>query len=426
MKKVFFLLFALGMLVPIQAQDPAKDIKKAARSLGSYNLDQAGMAAKLDEAIQLADASIHDPVVSADPTAWQTYGEVFMAATNRDVIENVANGAAPIVHPDGPAKALKGFMMAAQLAQKSYQTKDAMKALSEGLQNIYYMGSALYQAGNYAAAYGAFKSTYDGYALLKKNNEPTTFDPSEHQKSLRYAGVCAQQAGMKTEAKAVFRELIDQHTDDPADYEALINLVKEEDPAEGERLLTEARQKFPDDTALLYAEINHYLAKGELTSLISKLELALSKEPNNVSVLVTLGQVYDKLYQDNITKEPATAEDYFTKAMSYYQQAVAKDDKSFDAIYSIGALWYNKAAAYSVELNELANDYTPAGNKKYDAKKAQMEEAFNKAMPFFIQAEQLQPDDYNTLVALKEIYARQDNFQQVEAYKQKLEKLGNK
>ena len=60
--------------------------------------------------------------------------------------------------------------------------------------------------------------------------------------------------------------------------------------------------------------------------------------------------------------------------------------------------------------------------KKYEAKKAQMDEAFNKSLPFFIQAEQLMPDDTNTLLALKEIYARQEKYDLVEQYKQKLEK----
>ena len=161
-----------------------------------------------------------------------------------------------------------------------------------------------------------------------------------------------------------------------------------------------------------------------MESLISKLEKAAQLDPNNVSIYVTLGQIYDKLYQDNAAKDPAKAEEDFNKAMSYYNQAVTRDPKSFDAIYSIGALWYNKAAAYSIELNELSNDYTPAGTKKYDAKKAQMDETFVKALPFFQQAEELNPKDVNTLIALKEIYARQDKFDLVETYKKKLEALG--
>ena len=71
----------------------------------------------------------------------------------------------------------------------------------------------------------------------------------------------------------------------------------------------------------------------------------------------------------------------------------------------------------------LANDYSPAGNKKYEAKEKEMNDAFAQALPFFIQAEELNPTDFNTLVALKEIYARQSKFDQVEIYKQKLEKI---
>lgn len=425
MKKVLFLLLFACVGLGLQAQDPVKDIKKAARLLGTYNLDPSGSADKLQEAVALANANIDDPLVKVDPTAWQTYGDIFMTVVNTDVAHFVIDPAYKVADPMASGKAFKGFKMAAELADKSYQTKDAMKALSAGIQNLYYMGSALYQTQNYAGAYDAFKATYDGYNLLKKNNEPTNFDATEHPKALYYSGLCAQQAGMMEEAKTVYKQLVDQGIAEAGVYEALINLYKDEDPALSEQYLKAAREKYPDDTALLYAEINHLLAKGELVSLVDKLEKAAALDPNNVSIYITLGQIYDKLYQDQSATDPVAAEESFTKAMSYYQQALAKDAKSFDAVYSIGALWYNKAAAYSIELNALSNDYTPAGTKKYDAKKVQMDDAFVKALPFFQQAEELSPKDINTLIALKEIYARQDKFDLVEAYKQKLAALGN-
>lgn len=406
MKKVLFLLLFACVGLGLQAQDPVKDIKKAARLLGTYNLDPSGSADKLQEAVSLANANINDPLVKIDPTAWQTYGDIFMTVVNTDVAHFVIDPAYKVADPMASGKAFKGFKMAAELADKSYQTKDAMKGLSAGIQNIYYMGSALYQTQNYAGAYDAFKATYDGYALLKKNNEPTNFDATEQPKALYYSGLCAQQAGMMEEAKTVYKQLVDQGIAEAGVYEALINLYKDEDPALSEQYLKAAREKYPDDTALLYAEINHLLAKGELVSLVEKLEQAAALDPNNVSIYITLGQIYDKLYQDQSATDPAAAEESFTKAMSYYQQALVKDAKSFDAVYSIGALWYNKAAAYSLELNALSNDYTPAGTKKYDAKKVQMDDAFVKALPFFQQAEELSPKDINTLIALKEIYAR--------------------
>jgi len=422
MKKLLIFGLALVLAAPMFAQDPAKDIKKAARQLATYNLDPSA-SDKLTEAIALADASINDATVKADPTAWQTYGEVHMAALNADVQSIVLNSDAPIQHPTSTAKAYEGFKMASELAQKSYHTKDAMKALAAGLQNMYYMGSALYQSGDFKNAYGAFKAVYDGFALTQKNGEESAFDAKEHDKTLYYAALCAQQAGMMGEARAALTTLVETGKAEPEVYEGLIALYPD-DPDRQETLLADARTKYPNDLGLLYSEINHYLAKGEMTSLISKLEKAIEMEPNNVSVYVTLGQVYDKLFQDQAKTDPAASEESFSKALQYYEMGRARDSKNFDAIYSIGALWYNKAAAYSVELNALADDISAEGNRKYDAKKAEMDEAFAKALPFFLEAEKLNGKDLNTLVALREIYARQEHYEKVEEYKGKVEALG--
>ncbi len=502
MKKFLVLFMALGLATFLVAQDPVKDIKKAARLLGTYNLDQAASADKLQEAISLANASIDDPMVKNDPSAWQTYGEIFMAAVDNDVKTNVVDNAAVISQPSAPAKAFKGFSMAASLADKGYQTKDAMKALSSGIQNIYYMGSALYQAGDYASAYEAFKATYDGYSLLEKNKEPTTFSADEHPKALYYSGLCAQQAGMNDKAKVVFRQLVDEGIAEPEVYDALYsisineyikksnvtasnskkvfqalvakgsfdpnnykglfentdtisfggvyrnnsNLNKEiistleKDKANVEvkalleqldslnkslqdavGILNNARSKFPDDAVILFAETNYLIGIGEHKKAISNLEKAIQIDSNNASVYLAMGQLYDKMFQDSVSLNPFQAEESFWKAMEYYIISYKKDHNNFDAIYSIGAIWYNKAASYSVELNNFSSDYSPAGNKKYEAKKAQMDEAFDTALPFFQYAEYLNPKDINTLIALKEIYARKEKFDLVEIYKQRLE-----
>ena len=85
MKKVLFLILLASAGVNLIAQDPVKDMKKAARSLATYNLDPSLNGDKLTEAISLANASISDPLNQADPIAWQTYGDVFMTLVNNDV-----------------------------------------------------------------------------------------------------------------------------------------------------------------------------------------------------------------------------------------------------------------------------------------------------------------------------------------------------
>ena len=109
MKKVLFLLLFACVGLGLQAQDPVKDIKKAARLLGTYNLDPSGSADKLQEAVALANANIDDALVKIDPTAWQTYGDIFMTVVNTDVAHFVIDPAYKVADPMASGKAFKGF-----------------------------------------------------------------------------------------------------------------------------------------------------------------------------------------------------------------------------------------------------------------------------------------------------------------------------
>jgi len=119
----------------------------------------------------------------------------------------------------------------------------------------------------------------------------------------------------------------------------------------------------------------------------------------------------------------AKANEYFDLAMDYYNQTIEKDPSNFDAVYSQGALYYNKAAGMTEQINQLANDFTPAGTKKYDALKAEMDNQFKEALPFFEKAESMNPKDLNTLVALREIYARIDQLDKVGPLKARIEAI---
>jgi tetratricopeptide (TPR) repeat protein len=161
--------------------------------------------------------------------------------------------------------------------------------------------------------------------------------------------------------------------------------------------------------------------------LINKLKMAIEKEPTNVSLYSTLGNVYDNLYQKEIesgSEEKAT--EYFNNAKDYYQQALEQDPTYVDAIYSVGALYYNRAAAMTLELNKLSDDYSKEGIKKYEALKAEIFEEFDLALPYFKKAESLDPNDVNTLIALKEIFARKDNLELSKEFKTRLDNAQSK
>lgn len=52
-----------------------------------------------------------------------------------------------------------------------------------------------------------------------------------------------------------------------------------------------------------------------------------------------------------------------------------------------------------------------------------MDSYFDKALPYFEKAELVDNKDKNTLIALKEIYAKKGNLQKASDYKAKLENL---
>ena len=158
--------------------------------------------------------------------------------------------------------------------------------------------------------------------------------------------------------------------------------------------------------------------------MIEKLETAAELEPDNASIFTTLGNVYDQQYQEALEGDDAEkTESLFKSSMSNYQKALGISPNDFAATYSIGALYYNKAAAYSKIVNALAEDYSKEGTKKYEAKKAEMDALFDEALPWFEKAEALQGDDANTLIALKEIHARKGDFEKSNEYKAKIEAL---
>ena len=88
----------------------------------------------------------------------------------------------------------------------------------------------------------------------------------------------------------------------------------------------------------------------------------------------------------------------------------------FDAIYNLGALYVNHAARLMTEANAIPMDKI----KEYDAKKAEADAALEKALPYLEQAHQMDPSDRNTMVTLKEIYARKSMLDKVKEMDAKL------
>lgn len=428
MKKFLFLL--IGVLFvgsSIIAQDGKKAYKKANRLLGTYNLDPSANGDKLDEAKTLINEAVKDPEVAAMGKAWIVKGKIYNELVNKEMTAKMLDPEYEVKNVGDAEVAYEALKKAIEVSEKKFEIKDALNQLKVTAGHVSNAAITAFQEQDYSGAFDNFRNTIELNDLLVAQGEESSFiDEATEKEQYFYTAISGYYAKEFEEVEPYFVKAMEMGDPDPFIYEGLYNIRKESDKEGAVALLNEGREKYPDDTALLYAEINYMVSEGLLEDLIVKLEDAVKKDPENISVYTTLGAVYDNLASQALkdsTAEEGKAQMYFDKSQEWFEKALNLDENNFDALYSLGALFYNKAATFTEPLNELANDFSAEGNKKYDALKAKMDDLFETAFPYFKKAEAINPNDTNTLLAIKEIYARKGDVEKTNEYKKRLEAI---
>lgn len=429
MKKTLAALvaFSLSFTLATAQDDPAKLAKAAGKALTSYNIDPANNGAKLEEAKSKIEEALKSPEIQATASAWLTKGDVYNTLLQNDLIKQTVDKTHAISGDNNALEAFEAYKMAMNAADvKKYQKGDALKGIGEVQGSLINIGVAKYEKGDYAKAYKSFNAALVSHEILKTGEKKSVLDDaSQYDNQVYITGLTAMLAGDMASGVPLYESLYKKGTDKADVYSGLYKAkLAMKDTVGGEVYLKEGRQKFPDDATLLFDEINSYLVKGKLNELTTSLKSAIAKEPNNVNLYVTLGNVYDNLYQrENAAKNEAKGKEYADLALKYYQDAARVDPKNVDAHYAMGALYYNKAALMTQELNAMPEDFSAAGMKKYNDLKAKIDALFVEALPHFKKAESLDGNDLNTLIALSEIFARQDDLELMKEFKARLEKV---
>ena len=435
MRKNLLLLFAFMFIgvSAVTAQD-AKAIKKAlktaTKAFSKYKMD-ASNAEKLQAAQDAIQTVLDMPGADKNPKVWSTKADIYnmiaeteVAAKDKLDVEAQISGkeAAPFAFTDlaAPVTAFNAYSKALGLTTKASDKTAIVKSLEKNSQYLNNIGITAFQNKKYPEAYQLFNSLISGHELISGNGGKSLLDTEEKVEDYTlYAAYSAQTAGDNDNAMALFHKLADKDSKNVGVYEALFKAYLDTDEEKAKSYLEKGRELDPEDPSLLFAEINYYLKKGEYKVLETKLAQAIEKEPNNASVRSVMGNVYNKLQQEET--DPTKKQEYFSKAEDYFNQALEIDGANFDAIYSLGELKYNKAASLTAELNELSNDLSKDGMRKYDALKTNMDKLFDDALPYFLKAHDVNPKDLNTLIALKELYARKNDLETSSKFKALIE-----
>lgn len=421
MKKLLFSLlsFLLVIGVAVGQEDPAKALKKAARAMGSYNLDPTNNGGKLDEAKEMIDIASADGTVAGQVKTWQTKGDIYAAMLQKDMSQLIVNPEHKPEHAAEGITALEAYQKALGLAEKKFEKKDALKGMTDVSKNLNFIGNSQITAQKYAEAYGTLNAVLEANMKIKEagGDAPIADEDMNNQKYI--VAFCAEAAGEKEVAANYFKELYEAEFDEPGVYSRYFNTLSAAGDKEGALKVLEAgRAKFPDDTEILFAEINYYIQKEEYDVLETKLKEAVAAEPENASIRSALGNVYMNLYEEEFKANGETekGKGYFDNSLKYFNEAISMDANMLDAIYSIGSLYFNEAVAYIGKQNNLGMKE----QKKYDEYSAKIKDLFGKALPYFKDAEKLDPNDTNTLLALSEIFARTDDFAKSKEFKARL------
>ncbi len=424
-----FMLSALVALFAVTAafaQSGEDALKNASKSYDKYSSSNDMM--ELQAAVDAIQIALNDSQVQADYEAFLEAGNIYAAAVNEYITQR-SIAAGETVEPMVAAaatKAAKAYMKAYNMADKRRGQRDALEGLENLQANISNEGIYAIQDENYGDSYEAFNTSVLVHDFLTENDGESAFADADDKlnEERYYAALSAVLNEDYVAAEPLFVQLYESNYEDPSVYDGLYKVYSgKDDMANAEKYLSEGREKYPENTQLLFTEINYYLATNRLDELTDKLELAIQAEPNNVSLYATLGQVYEQLYNKQLESDPEAAQDYFAQSKSNYEAGLEVEPENASLIYSLGALYFNRAAKMTNELVELSNDLSKEGQAKYEALEKEINNEFDMAFPYFQKAEQTDPSNRNTLIALKEIFARRDNFEASNEMKARLDRI---
>lgn len=303
--------------------------------------------------------------------------------------------------------AYESFLKARELDKKGNYTSDINKGISDI--NIYYANKAVYDynAKNYASALTSFEKAFE-------------ITGSKDTITLGNLAVTSERAGNYEKAKLYYQKMVDQKTGGAGTYLQLANVqLTLKDTTAGIETYKKGRAVYPNDLNLLRNETDLYIRSNKINEALGNLNQAIKAQPGDYILYFARGNMYDNLANPRDSKgkdmeKPKDSEEKIKMAEADYKKALELKPEYFDALYNLGALYYNNA----VNLGNKAN--TISDQKKYEVEIKKSNEEFLKAIPVLEKALSVNPKDEGTMTALKNIYYRMQMKEKGDAMKEKL------
>ncbi len=385
-----------------------KNVVSAINYLGYYNKDKD--ASDLMEAKKYIDLATLDAETGAKAKTWSNRAEIYMLLYNsKDAkVANLKNGSLD--------EAAKAYAQTVKLDEKNNypQAKDGLKicaiiASNAGIEN--------FKASKFPEALNSFeKSIQLNEEFLQKTDSNAIYN----------AALSAEKSQNYDKAVQYFQKAIDIKYGGNEDGPMLHSLLAESYLKKGDKVnyistIQKGRQLYSNDKQLILSELNYFIEAGKYKEAITNLELAMSKEPNNEIFPFNIGVIYDNLANPGEGKTAPTEKEFnefVEKAEAAYKKAIEINPNYFDALYNIGALYFNRAVKQSEIVNNIKD------NNKYKIESAKVDEIFKKSLPFLEKGEEIRTNDVSTyknlISTLQKLYLMTEQTEKSVAAKSRL------
>ena len=286
---------------------------------------------------------------------------------------------------------------AAIALKKGYNSGDKYKAdiadvVNEKFQAIETISMSMYNEKKYKEAaqmYSTQAKFYDAINLLDSN-------------SLFNSALCYDRAGDYGNAAKTFEKLAKAGYKGGSTYAMASNAYrKNKQFAESKLIISEGRNKYPQDKDVLLEAVNSCLEANDSNGAELLLTEAINKDPNNKLLHLTIGSIYIELKQNE-------------KAEAAFNNALAIDPDYQDAQYQLGATLVNWAGSLIAQTNNLKYN-----DPKIKVLEKQATEIYNRAIAPLEKYITKNPNDKNVLTILSQLYRSIGNMEKSDSYKER-------
>ncbi|MHB8259320.1 MAG: tetratricopeptide repeat protein [Bacteroidia bacterium] len=278
---------------------------------------------------------------------------------------------------------------------KTYQADLAMIGM-QMLNDVNNLAVGKYNAGKYKEAMEYFAASYESSKMMGKK------DTSQ----ITNAIICAQKEKDNEKIKYYDQKAIDEKIAVPYNYSSMYDAkMSLKDTVGAMQTLQAGRMAFPSNVELMNMETNNLLLKGKYQEAIANLDKAIAADTKNAKLYVAKGVAYfNMIYpQDKGSKQeavkPKNYDELMGKAEESYKKATELDQKLADAWASLGVIYNNWSIEQTKRCDDLVKQATKL--KECDAKTTEM---YNKAIPAFEKAIDLNPNDKASMKILQKLY----------------------